>query len=168
MIKGRYRITGRDKSGIIVADTGWVKNLVVLNDEHGLNLIIRNLAGGSYAADHHLSILKAKMGTGTTPPADADEDLETPTVDDILIATVNVTNPDEVAFKFFASDSDVPDDTYTEFGIFAGDDTKPTLQAYLDAALLFARSIITPSYVKAAGVDTTIEYILTGYNTIGS
>ena len=147
MIKGRYKIIG-SKNGQQVSDSGWINNHVPFSDGVGINLLIRALGNNS---TYPPAITKAKMGTGTTAPDDTDTDLETPTVDDILIATRNI-GIDELELKFFASDAQVPDDTYTEFGIFAVEQ-------------LFARSIITPSYVKSSGVDTTIIYNIQITNT---
>lgn len=142
MIKGKYRITSR-KNGQIVKQTDWIENLVVSNNNHGLNLFAQRLAGLKV---YDLEITQAKIGTGTNPPALSDTDLQTPVLDGILRANQFIDN-NEVTLQFFISDLELPDGTYNEFGLFAGDQ-------------LFARSIIDPAFTKAPAEDTTVDYLL--------
>ena len=108
----------------------------------GMNLFLRQLIADT---TYGIAVTKLKLGTGSTAPTAADTDLETPTVDDILVATRTLIGDDTVELKFFATDLQVPADTYHEVGLFVGDQ-------------IFARSIITPAFTKASGVDTSIQY----------
>lgn len=151
-IKGRYKITAT-RGGEVLSETDWINNLVMIGTATGLNLVLRALAGEE---TYPLEIIKAKLGTATATPVSADTDLGSPVVDNILVATVSYTNS-VLTIKFFASDADVTNGTYNEFGIYCG--------TAVAAARLFARSIITPAYVKASGVDTTVTYQITASNT---
>ncbi|MGI1661391.1 hypothetical protein ACRDNQ_04035 [Palleronia sp. KMU-117] len=141
MIQGRYKIrtsTGRD--------TGWIKNLVVTGPNSGIGLITQNLVAG---ATNSPVIDRAKIGTGTTPAAAGNTDLQTPVLSDILPTTgLTVVTPSSISLEFFIPDIDLANGTYTEFGLFCG-------------TRLFARSIISPSFTKETGEDVIITYEIT-------
>lgn len=136
-VRGRYKFITSDGK-----ESRWCHNLIMLGDGTGMNLFIRQLGANT---TYGIAITKLKLGTGTTAATDADTDLETPTVDDIVVTNRIFIDDDTVQFKFFATDLQVPDDTYNEVGIFVGEQ-------------LFARSIISPAFTKASGVDTTVVY----------
>ena len=140
MIKGSYKIKAV-KNGKIVRESEKIDNLVVSNTGHGLNLIAQRLIG---LKDFDLEITQAKIGKGTTAPTLNDTDLGDTILDGILRATQSQNN-NIVIIEFFIADLDLADDTYTEFGLFCGNQ-------------LFARSLITPSFTKSTGEDLIVEY----------
>lgn len=117
-------------------------NIIVANTGHGINLIMRHLTGDDALS---LAITQCKFGTGTTTPTINDTDLETPVVDSVPPANQSVSSTSGT-LEFFLSDLNLPNGTYTEFGIFMGN-------------RLWARALISPSYTKSSNEDTSIEYI---------
>jgi len=149
-VAGQYRIrTYRAGTKELIRETDWIKNLVVNNANNGVNLIAQRLIG---LTTYDIEITQAKIGTGTTPPTDADTDLETPVTSNIPRATQIVSPTNLAVITFFIPDVDLPNGTYNEFGLFCGNQ-------------LFARSLILPSYTKASAEDTTVEYSLEIFNT---
>ena len=139
---GRYRfITTDSVTGEVKRISDWHKNKVVNGTGTGINIIARLLANDS---TYPLAITKAKIGTGTNAPADGDTDLQTPTFTKNSVALQEVSGG-SVTISFFLTTAELSNGTYTEFGIFSG-------------TQLFARSIITPSYVQGTNEDTTVEY----------
>ena len=136
-IRGRYKFVTSDGK-----ESPWYHNLIMLGDGTGMNLFIRKLGNND---DYGIAVTKLKLGTGNTAPTISDTDLDTPTVDDVVVTNRTFIDDDTVELKFFATDLQVPDDTYNEVGLFVGEQ-------------LFARSIISPAFTKASGVDTTIVY----------
>lgn len=139
-INGRYKII-TSKDGKKIKETDWIKNLIVINSNHGTDLIIQRLAG---LTTYDLGIDEIQFGTGDTAPTNADTSLETMTVEDVLVASYTKTTS-KVTFNFFIANADMPNDTYKELGLFCG-------------GQMFSRSLITPTYTKSAGEDTTVEY----------
>lgn len=122
-----------------------IKNLVVSGvGGYGRNIICRVLAGDN---TYPLVITSASIGTGNTAPANSDTALVTSVFSSISIADVEVTN-NVVVFSFFIADGELTNGTYKEFGLFCG-------------ARLFARSLISPNYVKGTNEDTTVDYTFT-------
>jgi hypothetical protein len=147
-VTGKYRFKTYDSdSGELLRKSEWVDNLVVAGTNHGLGLFMQNLIGIS---TYPLEITHAKIGTGTTATANGDTDLETITFGPILRATQQFTAT-SATIEFFISNNELPNGTYTEFGLFCDQQ-------------LFARSIISPSYSKSTNEDTGIEYIITSTN----
>jgi len=148
-MSGRFRIITRDSNtGEIKRTSDWIKNLVVKSSSTGVGIIARLLGNDS---TYPLAITKAKIGTGTTAPTDADTDLQTSVFTKNSVAD-QVISVNVVTLSFFITTSELANGTYTEFGIFCGNQ-------------LFARAIISPSYVKGTNEDTTIEYEITVGNT---
>ncbi len=148
-IKGRYRIYKTDSiTGDVLSITDWIPNLVVNGTGTGVNIIARLLGNDS---TYPLPITKAKIGVGTTPPTNADTDIESGGITKNSVAD-QIISGGVVTISFFYTSAELPNDTYTEFAIFCVDQ-------------LFARSIISPSYVKGTNEDTTIEYEITVSNT---
>lgn len=152
-IKGKFKIKSfRAGTQKFLRETEWNENLVVFNTTSGLNLVMEALLGSGTLS---LEVSKAKLGTGSTAAADANTDLQTATVDNIIIATEDITATNKITLTFFAPDADVPNGTYNEVGIFV-DSVDPRL---------FARAIISPAFTKATNEDSQIEYTLTFDNT---
>lgn len=125
-----------------------IENHVVFNEDHGVNLVIQHLGG---IDTYPLELNLAAIGTGTTPPTDEDEDLETPVVTGIIRATVQV-NLDNIVTEWFMTDDELPAGEYTEFALYAG-------------TQMFTRSLVDPSHTKADGEDTLVEYTVAGNNS---
>ena len=150
--RGRFRITTY-KAGTkeIIKQSDWIKNLVVLNatgNGHGMNLLVKRLIGNTTT---DLVITQAKIGTGDTAPTDNDTDLETAVLSGIIVADTIETSADVATISFFMTDAELTDGEYKEFGIFCG-------------TQLFARALILPTYTKATGQDTSVEYEITVTN----
>lgn len=144
-LKGRYRFRVYNAlTGELKRTTPWTENLIVSSDGHGLNLITRALTGIN---TYPLEITQAKIGTGTNSPTLTDTDLQTVVLDGIIKSNQSISN-NTCTLEFFISDLELANDTYTEFGLFAGDQ-------------LFARSLITPTFTKSANEDATCDYELT-------
>lgn len=124
-----------------IGASGWNKNTVTAASGHGLNIITRRLCNDT---TYDIVITEGKIGTGTTPPSTADTDLETSVVDSLSVANQSASGA-TATLEFFLPDAELPDGSYTEFGIFAG-------------TQLFARSVVNPAYTKSANDDTSVEY----------
>lgn len=148
-IKGRLRIKSF-VDGKMVYCSGWQNNLVTEADTHGLNRIIRLLAGQNTP----IGITKGKIGTGNTAPTVADTNLETP-IEDVEIANITITDTTTVLIEFFISSAFLPDNTYREFGTFIGDK-------------MFSRALLDTPYEKAGLADTAIDYEFNISNVTGS
>jgi hypothetical protein len=136
-IIGRYKFLTSDGK-----ESPWHKNRIMLGTGTGMNLFIRQLGADT---TYGIAATKLKLGTGTTAVATSQADLATPTVDNIIVTNRIFVGDDEVQLKFFATDLQVANATYNEVGIFVG-------------SQMFTRSLISPAFVKASGVDTTILY----------
>jgi len=144
-LKGKYRIkTFKAGTKELLRETDFIENLIVCNANNGTYIIMSRLMN---VLTYDLVITQAKIGDGTTPPAITQTDLINTLVANIPVAQYSRSSVDEVVITFFISDADLPNDDYKEFGIFAGDQ-------------LFARSLITPTYTKASGEDSQIDYTL--------
>lgn len=143
-IKGKYTITKYKAGTKEVISSQEVDNLVVANTGNGTDLITRQLIGDD---TYTLEIDSASIGTGTSDPSTADTGLETPVLADIA-RTKAVATPTSVTLDFFIPDATLANGSYSEFGLFCGDQ-------------LFARSIIAPAFTKSSGEDTAINYQIT-------
>jgi hypothetical protein len=122
------------------------ENLIVANANRGLNLIFQHFGG---TTTYPLNLNKAAIGTGTATPTAADTALQTPALTNIDRSTATV-GTSSIVLTFFMTASELANGTYREFGLYAG-------------TQLFARSLISGSgYTKATGVDTLVEYTITG------
>ena len=149
-ITGKLRfITLKAGTEIVLRRSKWHKNLVVSNTDHGLNLVLQHLIG---TTTYTLEITQAKIGDDNTAVTNNDTDLGNAIVSDIAIAKVTETTTSQITFEFFIADSELAENTYEEFGIFATDQ-------------LFARTVISPAYVKSVGEDTKVEYVINLSNT---
>lgn len=121
-------------------------NLVVSSSGHGRNLFVQRLTGDN---SFTLNITHGEIGTGSTPPTNADTALTTPT-DRVAVTLASASN-NVATLRFFFADGDLADDTYNEFGTFVdGTITIGTGQ-------MFNHALFASAYVKATGEDTTID-----------
>lgn len=141
MITGRYKI--RTSKG---RETDWIENLVMTGPNNGVGIIMRNLAPG---APYSPIITSAEIGTGSTPAAAGDTNLQTPVLTGILPTSgLTVTTATSISLEFFITDAELANGTYREFGLRCG-------------TQLFARSIISPAFTKDSGEDVIITYEVT-------
>lgn len=146
----RFLIEKGVKKRKLLRESDEIKNLVVLNDNpSGLYIVLSRMIGN---LDYDLEITECKIGNDDTAPTIADTDLGNVLVEDIPPATKSREADDEILITFFINDSEMPDDDYKEFGLFANEQ-------------MFARSIISPTYTKSTGEDTEIQYTITAEAT---
>jgi hypothetical protein len=141
-MKGRYKFT-LFKNGKEVGETDWIHNRVMRGVGNGTGIIMRQLAGDLV---YPIAITSAEIGTGSTPPLITDTNLQTPVLTAIPVRTKLFTAT-TATFSFFISDADLANGTYREFALRAG-------------TQLFARSLISPIYTKATGMDAIVTYEL--------
>jgi hypothetical protein len=122
-------------------------NLIMGSSGFGYDIIIQRLVGVN---TYSLNILYAELGTGTTPPTLADTGLTTPT-NRIAVGFQQDYGSTDAVLQFFISDSQLANGTYPEFGSFI-DGT-----ATIGSGQIFNHALLSPSYVKTAGTDTTIQ-----------
>lgn len=133
------------REGRLIFQSAPLPNKVVSDaGGYGRNLIARALAGD---ATYPVTIDSARIGDDDTPAADADSDLGNVLITDVPITNITVSG-DELNLDVFVADSNLPDDTYEEFGLFCD-------------GRLFARIVISPAYTKVSGEDTLFTYTLT-------
>jgi hypothetical protein len=150
-IKGRIRIITTDaKTGRILRRTRWMRNLIMLGNDTGKDLILDRLAGTN---TYSLNITHADIGTGTNPPAASDTQLQNPTVR--AVKTSASVSGNTLTLQFFFSDALLPNGTYREFGTFV--DGSGTIST----GRIFNRALFGLPYTKASGEDTTIEVQIT-------
>lgn len=167
-VRGRYQIITMDPKPEWVPTNEWLKmrregkladkirsispvheNLIMLDTDVGLNLFLQHLSGDD---TFPLELTTASIGTGTTPPSDSDTDLETPVTEDIPRAIGEITDPATFYSEWFISNDELPNDEYTEFGLFAG-------------TQIFCRSLIeSPTHTKSDNEDTLIVYSIIASN----
>lgn len=146
---GKYRFITTDSiTGKVIKTSPWIKNLIMLGTNTGVNIILNRLAN---ILTYDNIITSAEIGTGTTAPANSDTALVTPVVTGITVATA-VASSGSILLTFFIPSGSLANGTYKEFLLRCG------TQA-------FARSLITPNYTKGTNQDTTIEYTITGANS---
>lgn len=168
-VRGRYQIITLDPKPDHVPTAEWLKmrrdgriakhirsvspvhhNLIMLDSDVGLNLIMQHLSGDT---TYPLNINYAAIGTGATTPADDDTSLDTPAVTNIPRAIGELTDVDTFYTEWFITNDELPNDEYTEFGLYCG-------------TQLFARSLIeSPTHTKEDNEDTLIVYSITCANS---
>lgn len=152
---GKFKII-TSENGKVVKETDWIKNMIMKSSGHGLNVLVRNIIG---EAGYDVEITHAKIGKGTTPPTETDTDLETPvnlgisSDPSIIRGDEEVVSINTAHLEFFISDADIPNDTYTEWGLFTG-------TFGVDEGM-FTRALIVPTYSKGTNQDTTIIHEIT-------
>lgn len=142
---GRYTIEVYDsQTGVLKRTYGPYKNLWVSSSGNGRNLVMQNIAG---TGSPQIQIDEAQLGDDDTAPANSDTALGNALVTGIIVANKGVSD-NQATIEFFEGDANVPNDEYKEIGLLA------------NGKLCF-RSLIDPSYTKASGEDTKINYQIT-------
>jgi hypothetical protein len=123
------------------------RNLVMDSPNYGLDLIIQRLVGNN---TYSLNLLWIEIGTGTTAPTVNDTGLTTPSVRAAVSFQEDYGATDAIV-QAYITDANLPNGTYGEVGSFVdGTSTIGTGQ-------LFNHALISPTYTKVSGEDTTIE-----------
>ena len=133
-----------NNTGELKRTLGPFKNKVVSSAGYGRNLLLRWMAGD---LTYPIVIDSAAVGSNATAPADADTGLNTVVHSGLTITNTGVSN-NVLTIDVFATDAELTNVTYREFGLFA------TLR-------LISRVLISPVYTKASGEDTLFSYTLT-------
>ena len=147
-LKGSYVIrTYKAGTKELIKEYPPIENMIMLGTGYGGNLILRALVDDETYPASQLPISSASIGSGTTAPAVTDTDLETPVVTGILVASSEILSVSSIVISFFIPDSSLADGTYSEFGIFSN-------------GRLFARSLLSPYFIKLSNTDTTVDYTI--------
>jgi hypothetical protein len=123
------------------------RNLIMGGPGYGLDIIIQRLVGMN---TYSLNIMFGEIGTGSTPPALSDTALTAPAKRAAVGFQQDFGQTDAVV-QFFFSDSQLANTTYAEFGTFIDGGTT------IGTGQLFNHALLSPSYVKEAGTDTTVQ-----------
>lgn len=137
---GQFRIQAL-RNGKVVRDTGFMKNQVVNNTDHGVQLLIAQMAGDT---TNPIDIDSLSIGTGQSARTTAMTDLETPVTTDIPYSTRQASG-NEWQGDFFILDAELPDDTYYELGIYMH-------------GQLYATALIDGGFSKVSGEDLLVTY----------
>jgi len=155
MLKDSFNFKGevkwvKSKDGIILAESDFMTNKIVANDNRGIYLFLDRLAAvNTYSAN----ITHADIGDDDTPVLAADTELG----NGLVRAQVGAVSRSglSVEFRFFYADTLTPDDTYEEFGMFVDGSTA------VGSGQLFNHLVMSP-LVKADGEDHTVVCRITG------
>lgn len=116
----------------------------------GLNALAENIVNSSPSAANALKVTYAGLGTGTATPAGGDTALGS---EQYRQAISSQTRSGAVAYStLFVDNGSGNGNTYTEFGLFAGDASATT-----DSGTMFSRVLISPSFEKTSAKTLTIE-----------
>ena len=138
--QGMFKIAAF-KGGVLQRETPWQKNKVMNNTDHGVQLLIQQMAG---ITTNPIDIDTLSIGTGSSARTTSMTDLETPVTTAIPYAE-RTASGNEWAGNFFILDAELPDDTYNEIGIFMH-------------GLMYATALISGGFSKVAGEDLLISY----------
>jgi hypothetical protein len=135
------------KSDYFIRTAVECSNLIMGSPNFGLDIIIQRLVGIN---TYSLNILFGEIGTGTTTPSLGDTGLTTPTNRVAVGFQQNFGSTDAIV-QFFVSDSQLANATYTEFGTFIDGN------ATIGTGQIFNHALLSPTYTKVAGQDTSIQ-----------
>jgi hypothetical protein len=122
-------------------------NLIMDSPNYGLDLVIQRLVGiNTYSGN----ILWIEIGTGSTTPTVNDTALTTPTLRAAVNFQEDYATTDAIV-QCYITDAQLANATYKEIGGFVdGTSTIGTGQ-------IFNHALLSPTYGKVAGQDTTIQ-----------
>ncbi len=130
-------------------------NLIMDSPGYGLDLIIQRLVGNN---TYSLNIGWIEIGTGTTTPTVNDTALTTPALRSAVSYQEDYGATDAIV-QTYITDADLPNGTYTEVGSFI-DGTSA-----IGSGQIFNHALLSPTYSKVSGEDTTIEIDLSIANS---
>jgi len=137
---GKLRVQAM-RNGEVVRDTGWQKNKVVNAADVGVQLLVKQMAGETALP---IAIDTLSIGTGTAARTTSMTDLQTPVTTGIPFTKREAVG-NEWAGDFFILDSELPDGTYNELGIFM-------------SSRLYATVLIDGGFSKVSGEDLLVTY----------
>lgn len=127
------------------------ENMIMQGASTGLDLIIQRLIGLN---TYSLNITYGEIGTGTTPVALSDVGNTTGTVR-VIPSLQQDFGQSQAILQFFFPDGNLPNATYTEFATFVDG------IAGLGTGQVFNHALLSPTYVKISGQDTTVQVVFT-------
>jgi hypothetical protein len=130
-------------------------NLIMDSPNYGLDLVIQRLTGNN---TYTLNLLWIEIGTGSTTPTVNDTALTTPTVRAAVNFQEDFATTDAIV-QCYITDANLPNATYYEVGSFV-DGTSS-----VGSGQIFNHALLSPTYTKTAGVDTTVQIDVTVSNS---
>lgn len=141
---GKFRIITKNKDTGEVITGEWQENLISSAENHGHNLIVKQLGG---VVTYSLPITRARFGTTNVTPLEAHTDIDSPLAYDIEISgSPEFPTTKSVRIFFFAPSVFIPADTYYTFATYSNTQT-------------FSMHLLDTPFVSAGNVDVTIEYL---------
>lgn len=140
---GRLKIQGRVKITTSKGEVLCYNNNVSTEANSGTDLMTQLMAGMPAS----IEITGIQFGTGTGAETSEYSNLETPVGPKITTRKILQRTTTVIQVEFFASHAELPDNTYTEVGLFCGD-------------RMFARALLSPSFTKVGRDDITIDYTI--------
>ncbi|AVT83661.1 hypothetical protein [Rhodopseudomonas palustris] len=122
-------------------------NLVVDAPDYGLDMIIQRLCGIN---TYSLNLDWIEIGTGSTAPTVNDNALTTSAARFAIMYQEDYGATNAIVQGYIA-DANLPNATYAELGTFCGGDTTP------GSGQMFNHGLLSPTYGKTSGMDTTLE-----------
>lgn len=145
--KGKVRFLVYE-AGKLVRTTPWSHNKIALNDDHGLNLLLkRHISDLTY----DLQITQGRFGTDNTARTAAQTDLIAPYATYYPRTNSYMVDDTSCVIEIFVPSSLLPDDTYEEFAV------------YCDSQY-YASAVLSPALVKGTNQDVLVQYQIT-YST---
>lgn len=126
-------------------------NLIMDSPNYGLDLVIQRLVGIN---TYTLNILWIEIGTGSTTPTVNDTALTTPTLRSPVNFQEDYGTTDAIV-QCYISDAQLANATYTEVGGFVDGSSS------IGSGQIFNHSLLSPTYGKVSGQDTTIQIDIT-------
>ena len=126
-------------------------NLIMTSLNIGYDILVQFMISGyvgSFAFP--LGPQWCEIGTGTTAPTAIDTALQAPT-NRAPVSYAQDISYSQASLQFYYPDGVLTDGTYTECGTFLGGTST------IGTGNIFNHALFTNPYVKATGVDTTIE-----------
>ncbi len=130
-------------------------NLIMDSPNYGLDLIIQRLVGIN---TYSLNVLWIEIGTGSTTPNVNDTALTTPTIRAAVNFQEDFGTTDAIV-QAYITDANLANATYTEVGSFVDGNSS------IGTGQIFNHALLSPTYSKVAGQDTTIQIDFTVTNS---
>ena len=137
--KGQFTFKSM-RNGVVVREQV-IPNQVLNTTDRGVQLLIQHMAG---VTTNPIDIDTLSIGTGNTARTPTMTDLVTPVTTDIPFADRAAVG-NEFEADFFILDSELPDDTYYEVGVFMH-------------GKMYASALISGGFSKVTGEDLLISY----------
>jgi len=130
-------------------------NLIMDSPSCGLDLVIQRLVGIN---TYSLNLLWIEIGTGATTPTVNDTGLTTPSLRMPVNFQEDYGTTDAIV-QAYATDAQLANATYQEVGSFI-DGTSS-----IGTGQIFNHALLSPTYTKVSGQDTTIQIDITVSNS---